>query len=378
MPERITTVIVDTCAIQEVNSDFLGIRSRILPAFYESVKNKGIHLLMHPVLDKEIKKHIGESSLVTNHQNLSDYLKRCTDLLKHADLYDESTFKQIREYGIAEELYKAFLDHHSEAEWLEYPNTDVVFQQYFDNEFPFGSGKKKNEFPDAFIIQSVKDYLNMHPNDILLVVSKDQDWLKAFENYPNVQTVQSIDEAQKKIGKIECILEYQTIERMIRSIKIPVLEDCSTELSGECFELDEYSMTEDLEVNVTAVDLDEEIIPLEVTRERLLIKTRVAFTASGTGEVFDEKNSVWDSEDRDYIFREYADIQFDSGYGSAECEVEIVYDFDDPINSAELSDVRITEKGNILINTGEANLESIDDYDLAIRALREDKGLPRK
>lgn len=42
--ERITTILVDTCAFQEANSDFIGINSMLLPSFFSAVCEKGMLL----------------------------------------------------------------------------------------------------------------------------------------------------------------------------------------------------------------------------------------------------------------------------------------------------------------------------------------------
>lgn len=54
--ERITMVLVDTSAFTEANSDFIGLHSALLPSFFNATTEKGIVLLTHPILDKEIQK----------------------------------------------------------------------------------------------------------------------------------------------------------------------------------------------------------------------------------------------------------------------------------------------------------------------------------
>jgi hypothetical protein len=61
--ERITMVLVDTSAFIEANSDFIGFHSALLPSFFNAVASKKIILLTHPILEKEILKHIEDSSI---------------------------------------------------------------------------------------------------------------------------------------------------------------------------------------------------------------------------------------------------------------------------------------------------------------------------
>ena len=80
--DRITLVLIDTCAFRDANSDFLGIQKALLPAFFETAEEKGIILLTHPVLDNEVKKHIADSSLYREYLSLNDHLRRCCETLK--------------------------------------------------------------------------------------------------------------------------------------------------------------------------------------------------------------------------------------------------------------------------------------------------------
>ena len=67
---RITLILIDTCAFRDANSDFPGIVKSLLPSFFSTADEKGITLLTHPVLENEIHKHI-EDLKTTSHYLLS-------------------------------------------------------------------------------------------------------------------------------------------------------------------------------------------------------------------------------------------------------------------------------------------------------------------
>ena len=110
----------------------------------------------------------------------------------------------------------------------------------------------------------------------------------------------------------------------------------------------------------------------------MLISTEIVAKVSGHAEVFDEENSVWDSEDREYIFSSFADVDFVNAEVTVECEILISFDFDDPESTAQISELKLLNTGNISINCTNATITQIDDDELALRALREDKGYPRR
>lgn len=78
--KRFTSVIVDTNAFVKVNSNFAGIKTSLLPSFFEAIKEKEINLLYHPILECEVEKNIEHSSLYQNHLKLKKQLLKCEDI----------------------------------------------------------------------------------------------------------------------------------------------------------------------------------------------------------------------------------------------------------------------------------------------------------
>lgn len=85
------------------------------------------------------------------------------------------------------------------------------------------SGKKKAEFPDAFIFDATRKYLEKHPNEILLVISKDSDWTTAFNQIENIIICDSISNALTKISKETITSVVHSL--LSRSIFIKYLEE---------------------------------------------------------------------------------------------------------------------------------------------------------
>ncbi|WP_339118752.1 PIN domain-containing protein [Halomonas sp. BMC6] len=57
-----------------------------------------------------------------------------------------------------------------------------VVASYFDAKPPFGKGRKRNEFPDAFAVSSMVSFANDNPGRPIYVVSRDEGMLEAFRN----------------------------------------------------------------------------------------------------------------------------------------------------------------------------------------------------
>jgi len=89
------------------------------------------------------------------------------------------------------------------ADYLKHLNTIVipidsikpshVFARYFRKEPPFGPGRKKSEFPDAFAIEALRQFGRKHECKIA-VVSGDPDWVAALENADELLHVERLEE----------------------------------------------------------------------------------------------------------------------------------------------------------------------------------------
>ena len=305
---RITLILIDTCAFREANSDFPGIVKSLLPSFFSTVDEKGIALLTHPVLENEIRKHIEDSSIFKDYQSLLTQLRKCTSTLKHYRLDDVLLSSKISELDIQTKLFESYQQYYQDAIHLDFGDPASVFELYFNSQAPFAmSGKKKAEFPDAFVFDATRKYLEKHPNDILLVISKDSDWTTAFNQIEDVIICDSISNALTKISNIDSILSQEMLSQIFRGAYKEIISNAQQKVECECFELDDYENLNELEIESVKVDcVSDNFIPLKIARDSLLLSTNVTIKVSGYAEVFDEENSIWDSVDREYFYMAYA------------------------------------------------------------------------
>lgn len=277
--ERITAVLVDTCAFRKANTDFIGVNSKRLPLFFEAINSKEIDLLTHPILENEIKNQIEKSSLCTDFRKLVKGIEDCQAVLEYADLYDQELFRKIKCYDIIDQTYVAFKKRYDSAIKLGYSNPEIIFDQYFSAKPPFSvSGNKKNEFPDAFVIESAKNYMNEHINDALLVVSEDNDWKKAFADIDRVTICESIDEALGKINRIKSILSEEMQRKIFDQVYKEMESAALACAEAESYELNDYSfeLVDDLVIDsIQILDIDNVFIPYMISRNSILFKSSV-------------------------------------------------------------------------------------------------------
>ena len=240
---RITLILIDTCAFRDANSDFPGIAKSLLPSFFSTADEKGITLLTHPVLENEIHKHIEDSGIFKDYQSLLTQLRKCTSTLKHYKLDDVLLSSKISELDIQTKLFEAYQQYYQDAIRLDFGDPASVFELYFNSKAPFAMpGKKKAEFPDAFVFDATRKYLEKHPNDILLVISKDSDWTTAFNQIENVIICDSISNALTKISNIDSILSQEMLSQIFRGAYKEIISNAQQNVECECFELDDYTV----------------------------------------------------------------------------------------------------------------------------------------
>mgnify|MGYP004679080087 CR=1 FL=1 len=76
MNYKIDAVMIDTSIYHKNRCDFEGITRSIIPMLLQLLEANNITLLTHPVLESEIRKHIGESELVSKLRNFQTSIKK--------------------------------------------------------------------------------------------------------------------------------------------------------------------------------------------------------------------------------------------------------------------------------------------------------------
>ncbi len=77
---------------------------------------------------------------------------------------------------------------------MQHANAKSIFSAYFEGDPPFGAGKKKSEFPDAFALSSLENYAETN-NIKILITSTDSDWKKYCENSERLYFIDNLETA---------------------------------------------------------------------------------------------------------------------------------------------------------------------------------------
>ena len=363
-------IIIVTSSLQEKQFDFCGITSKLLPSFYDLIKERNIKLVNHPILDQEIKKHIKGSLIISRLNNLEGVLQKYKDSLALIDINAESALAKLKELKLEKKLNQEYEMIYKDALMLTFTDPAEIFKEYFETLPPFSDKKdKKSEFPDAFIIDSVKKHIKKSHYKNILIISGDEDWSNAFKDMGRVSCCSSINEAMTLIQNADKILP------MIEDNMEEILDSIQSDAECECFDIREFYEIEDLNIeSVTALELND-IIPLRISNDEVLFQGKAKLAVDGNVRYMDENNSFYDREDYQYLFITYKDLSFRGAEAEVDCEItmEISPEADDA--TCYNIKTKIIRNWNIELDLDGAEVEEHEctDEELALDALREDK-----
>lgn len=355
----IDAVIVDTCIFHKEQCDFLGIQNPILPAFLDMLNEKRIKLLSHPVLYEEIKEHISKSEVINKLSNLKTSLRKYKNTLPLVGLSADDIAKSIDELDIEGKLINAFNAAFKNAEELPYPDVKDVFTLYFAGQPPFSStGDKKSEFPDAFVILALKQYIQSHPSKCVLILTNDSDWKNALADIPRAILADSIGAGMRTLQNCDELLPI--FNEALPDIEQHVL----SLLEFESFELMGFETIDDPEItDVSVKSISDMFVPLKITDNSVLLRTTIELEVEGSATVLDEDRSIWNTEDKSYIFAVYSDVAFKKALAQIECDIEITFDPDDHRSYIDVESVKLNVRFNVYVELDE-DTATFTDHEL--------------
>ena len=170
-------VFVDTSIF--VAEKYFAPNNRI-SALCNLVRDGIVSLVSTKITNKEILRHFKDdvSSAWKNIQSKHQALV-CIDVTRpifckrfHEELLAkcDSLFEKYKQNG---SIYTIGFDYCNDVEG--------VFDKYFRSEKPFNEGKKKPEFPDAFVLQMLESYCKKNGLKQMIILSEDKD-MKSYKS----------------------------------------------------------------------------------------------------------------------------------------------------------------------------------------------------
>jgi hypothetical protein len=288
-------VFIDTESFDAANLNF---DSTPLIELIRLAQADFIRVFLTTITVGEVRAHISER-IHEGSQNLKRFRKEGR-ILKNVSAC-ASIFSDFDVKGAIEEVEKKFEEFLAAAKvtvlGLEGSDAESVFKDYFEKKQPFGEGKKKHEFPDAFAQQVLTKWCEKH-DSILYVVSRDEDWQSTAEPLMSLVKLQEF---------INLAVKDQAAELSARALTLLTKYSTKVETAiADAFKDAEF-YTEDVDgdvevVKVTRLKLNEPLV-LEVDEETATISVSIHVDYEADVSYLDDEQGIWDDEDHEWSYR---------------------------------------------------------------------------
>lgn len=230
----------------------------------------------------------------------------------------------------------AFEQHLADAGVLVLPiaysqdTLERVVDKYFAQEKPFGTQSKRKEFPDAFILTSLEKYAQEKDIDSVLIFSTDNDMLEynselfetkeigAYLNDLITNRIPQFEEAEKRKR------DERDVSRMVSYVKehgelfYPAIrEHVKHVLTDESLYSERFHYADIDEVYVDKIKTKSSTKGMEtlsIEEDQIRALYFVDIDTIVNVHHFCEEDSIWDSEDKKYIYEAYTntDVEISS------------------------------------------------------------------
>jgi hypothetical protein len=203
-------VALDTQIFDSYNFNY---KSQVFQTLIKLVQQEKVKILLTSITLHEIRAHITEGAelaskaieqavkdLRTKRFNPQGDIKRIKIAANSDSLYEfkkavqalAPNFEQINR-ELQEQLEKFLTEIDFEMIEVDRVSVTQVFEKYFSSSPPFGVGKKKYEFPDAFVLLTLQQEAEDR-NRIIYLVSGDSDWKNFCSSSEDLSLVEKLDE----------------------------------------------------------------------------------------------------------------------------------------------------------------------------------------
>lgn len=126
----------------------------------------------------------------------------------------------------------------------------------------------------------------------------------------------------------------------------------------EAFCIDAIDSTAEVEIKgIKVSSIKEDVIPLDVEADCVLLQITATLDVDGYSEFLDEDHSVWDDEERCYYFCAYTHLDFYHASADVDCEVKISFSDDGSLSNIKLVSTKLLNKWDIDLDLEEAEIE---------------------
>lgn len=366
---RVVAISVDTSIFDQkqlnLNSAAMQATARLKPLSFDYMLSSTVAKEVENHLEsaaqdalQKAKKEVGKAIFAfdTEKPTRDEILEQITGGKSASDIAKERWDKYLADSGCE------VINDHSLVE------TSTLFDAYFAGEPPFGTGRKKDEFPDALALNAL-ERAAVERGTGVLVVSKDGDWRAYCEKSESLYIVPEIERALALIRNAPPVLKMAVHTWLLEEGdgSENVFPNIALRVENLEFSASAYPTFGEAEVSTWAGELlsidwpreDEiDVIDFEDREEEQAARLVLSMPLDLVVRVMVELDfSVWDGIDKESVGMGGRCIEVDEGmtvratitvdvYSVGTDDQEIIYldsEIDDPNYEIELGEVDVFE-----------------------------------
>lgn len=298
-------LFLDT-SIYEANNFLEGNR---IQQFFKLAEEGAIVILMPKITYHEIRNRL------TGHLQaaLPEYKKARDNvrILRNVPSLTKN-FPMLKRDQVVQELLDTFDQqlNKSKVVFINFPEMETaqIFERYFSNQFPFGKGEKKHEFPDAFALASVELWSKENGHKAF-ILSNDKDILNYKSD--NVRVVQHYDAfldrmlrritiANKNAERLAIVKQRFSTE--YKNLEAQVEDWVRKELSGKrAYSAYTHIDIHDIDIQVCEASLSDYQL-VRISNTDILLETQAKVYLRVEIEIDDESTGIYDDEERQWYY----------------------------------------------------------------------------
>lgn len=301
--ERIRHVFLDTQVIVAANFDFTEVSK--LDRLASTCRAGAVGLHITDVVEEEVRNKIRER--IAEIEKGVQALRNKADRLGGTRHPLQEVLEGVDSGNTVEELLRQFDDYLSRYEVDVIPTVDIPFLdilgQCHEGCPPFGEGKKKSEYPDAFSIEALRRWCRQ-TGETISIVSADEGFARACAENPAMSHVRALSHVLD--------LLFQFVQPTFAERATRVVEGSREGLElliGKQFESLGFVLMDqdgDVEsVRVLGVRLFDNSV-VDVREDHVLIEIEAEVEFEALVHYGDYGSAVFDSEDRRPLYLRYA------------------------------------------------------------------------
>lgn len=259
-----------------------------------------INILWPEIAYNEVKSHIvrdmslafkyvcgKEFRVLRNHPAFVEYCKNGTDSVCKIALQLLESFK-VKSHAFI--ILTSYCD-----------NVGEVFDKYFSKKKPFGVEKKKDEFPDAFIIQSLENYCKKNSlKQKIMVLTTDRDYIDSSPYLTIVRDYEKYisDKLATKEEFDQLYVEMNIEESLFKDLWLDEIDQILND-EKTYFEYCNYDEISEVEVVYCNIDVDCRNLYVLNNDENAIIFDVYPITNFSVRIVFHDTSEAWYDKEYD-------------------------------------------------------------------------------